>query len=234
MRMLLIVREGRARDRFLQELALLGAECDVAGTTEELVSATRRTRYNGVLFDVPTIVRVKDFDKKLLQGLAEVYPSARLKHDPVTDAIYALGTHAGPGSLDGLSVFVAACRDFLPRSLRRGERVDVHLPAVLRREAPKSTDAGERTATTNISYLGCFLYTVSDWAVGEAAWVEFPDVTPEPVRTRVVWREPWGHRRALPGVGLAFLDVPEALCAELERLGCELGDFKVASPAKGP
>ncbi|EHJ48030.1 hypothetical protein DFW101_2024 [Solidesulfovibrio carbinoliphilus subsp. oakridgensis] len=234
MRMLLIVREGRARDRFIEELNLLGTDCDVASTTGELLAATRHGHYNGVLFDVPTIVRARDCDKKLLQGLAEIYPSARLKHDPHTDAIYALGTHAGPGSLDGLSVFVAACRDFLPRSLRRGERIGVHLPAVLWRAPPDGTAAGERTSTVNVSWLGCFLFTVSDWTKGEAAWVEFPGVLADPLRTRVAWHEPWGRGRAMPGVGLAFCDMPEALGAELRRLGCKPVDFEVASAAKGP
>ncbi|WP_300162830.1 PilZ domain-containing protein [Solidesulfovibrio sp.] len=231
MRMLLVVRDGRAKDRFLKELSALGAECDVARTSEELLAATRHTRYNGVLFDVPTIVRAKDIDRKLLHSLAEIYPSARLKHDPATDAIFALGTDAGPGSRDGLSVFVAACRDFLPRGLRRGERVDVNLPAVLWRTPPKG-DGGERTATLNLSYLGCFVFTAEDWAMSDPAWVVFPDVTPEPVRARVAWREPWGQRRAIPGVGLAFLEIPEVLYKELKMLGCEPVDFEVASGCK--
>lgn len=234
MRMLLVVREGRAKDRFVEELQALGTQCDVASTPEELLTASRHSRYNGVLFDVPTLVRAKEFDRKLLQGLAEVYPSARLKHDPATDAIYALGADAGPGSLDGLSVFVAACRDFLPRSLRRGERIDANLPAVLWRTPPDGSDSGEHTSTVNVSSLGCFLFTVSPWTMSETAWVEFPDVTPGPIRARVAWHEPWGRRRAIPGIGLAFLDIPEAFYEELKRLGCEPVDFEVASQAKGP
>ncbi|WP_156180916.1 PilZ domain-containing protein [Desulfovibrio sp. TomC] len=224
MHMLLVVRKGRARDRFVEELSRLGAGCDVADTPEALVQAARRRRYNGVLFDVPTLVREKQLDKRLLQHLAEIYPSARLKYDPVSDLVYALGTDAGPPSRDGLSVFVAACRDFLPRSLRRGERVEANLPAVLRRSPPGDGSlgaSGEMTCTLNVSYLGCFLFTTALWAVGDAAWVEFPDVLEGAVPARVVWHEAWARRRAVPGVGLAFLEMPEALRAELSRLGCE-------------
>ncbi|MEA4858657.1 MAG: PilZ domain-containing protein [Solidesulfovibrio sp.] len=233
MRMLLVVRDGRARDRFIEELAALGADCDVAGTSEELLAATRHARYNGVLFDVPTLIRTRELDRRLLQSLAEIYPSVRLKHDPATDAIYALGTEAGPGSRDGLSVFVAACRDFLPRGLRRGERVDAHLPAVLWRAPPDGGAGGEKTCTLNISYLGCFVFTASCWSMSEPAWIVFPDVTAEAARVRVAWYEPWGARRAVPGVGLAFLDIPEALYGELKLLGCEPVDFEVARSAKG-
>ena len=232
MRMLLVVRDDRARDRYIEELAALGAACDVARTSEELQAATRHCRYNGVLFDVPTLVRAKDFDRRLLQSLTEIYPSARLKLDPATGMVYALGNNAGPGSRDGLSVFVAACRDFLPRGMRRGERVEAHLPAVLWRTPPDDSGRGERTSTINVSYLGCFLHTASDWTLGDAAWVEFPDVTQEVTRTRVAWHEPWGQRRVAPGVGLAFLDIPEALNEELGRLGCEPVDFEVASEDK--
>ncbi|MFU2210066.1 PilZ domain-containing protein [Solidesulfovibrio sp. C21] len=237
MRMLLVVHEGRARERFVAALAALGAECDVAATSRDLLTAMRHCRYNGVLFDVPTIVRTKDFDRKLLHALAEVYPSARLKYDPGTDAIFALGSESGPGCLDGLSVFVAACRDFLPRGLRRGERVDVTLPAVLWRTPPRNDGdgpGGEKTCTTNISTLGCFVFTTAPWTVGAPAWLEFPDITTGAVRAKVAWHEPWGCRRAVPGVGLAFLEQPAALCAELTRLGCDPTDFEVASPPKRP
>ncbi|WP_428564401.1 MAG: PilZ domain-containing protein [Solidesulfovibrio sp. DCME] len=233
MRMLLVARDGRAKDRFIEALAALGADCDVARTSEELLAATRHARYNGVLFDVPTLIRAKELDRRLLQALAEIYPTTRLKYDPATDVIYALGTEAGPGVSDGLSVFVAACRDFLPRGLRRGERVEAHLPAVLWRGRPDEGGAGEKTCTLNISYLGCFVFTSTPWAKGEAAWIAFPDVSAEALRVRVAWYEPWGSRRVVPGVGLAFEDIPEALDAELRQLGCEPADFEVASGAKG-
>ncbi|EFL50696.1 type IV pilus assembly PilZ [Solidesulfovibrio fructosivorans JJ]] len=237
MRMLLVVRECRARERFVAALSALGAECDVAASARELLTAMRHCRYNGVLFDVPTIVRTKDFDRKLLHALAEVYPSVRLRHDPATDAIFALGSECGPGSRDGLSVFVAACRDFLPRGLRRGERVDAALPAVLWRVPPRpgcDGTGGEKTCTTNISSLGCFVFSTAPWAVGDSVWVEFPDIAREAVRAKVAWHEPWGCRRAIPGVGLTFLEIPAALGEELVRLGCDPTDFEVASPPKRP
>lgn len=237
MRMLLVAREGRAKERFVAALETLGAACDVAATSKELLAAMRHCQYNGVLFDVPTIVRCKDFDRKLLQSVSEVYPSVRLKHDPASDAIFALGAAAGPGARDGLSVFVAACRDFLPRGLRRGERVDINLPALLWR-APAGNVAtkvpGERTCTTNISFLGCFLFTATQWSVGDKGFVAFPGVTRKPVRARVAWYEPWGQRRAVPGVGLAFLEMPGDLRCELARLGCDPADLEVASAAKEP
>jgi hypothetical protein len=235
MHMLLVARRGQARERIVAELMRLGAACDVAATPEELLAAARHRRYNGVLFDVPSIVREKQFDKRVLQNLAEIYPSARLKYDPGTDTVFALGAVAGPPSPDGLSVFVAACRDFLPRSLRRGERVDANLPAQLWRRAPGiggDSEGMELTCTLNISYLGCFLFTAASWTIGEAAWVVFPDVTEEPVRTRVAWHEPWARRRALPGVGLAFLEMPEALFRELGQLGCVPDELDVACQGK--
>ncbi len=232
MHMLLVARRGQARDRIVAELTRLGAACDVAQTPEELLRAAQCRRYNGVLFDVPTLVREKHFDKRVLQRLAEIYPSARLKYDQATDTVFALGTDAGPPSRDGLSVFTAACRDFLPRSLRRGERVEANLPAVLWRTRPDGGDGGEKTCTVNVSYLGCFLFTAAAWEIGQEAWVVFPDVTEAPVRARVAWHEPWALRRSVPGVGLAFLEVPEALFTELGHLGCEADEMDIACPAK--
>jgi hypothetical protein len=230
MQLLLVARKGRARDRFLEELARLAADCHVTSTPEELSAATRHTRYSGVLFDVPTILREKSFDPKLLRSLTEVYPSARLRYDAAADAVYALGAGTDTQFRGGLSVFVAACRDFLPRGLRRGERIDANLPVVLWRARPDGSGAGERTCTLNVSYLGCFVVTTASWDVAETAWLEFPDVTPGPLRARVAWHEPWGRRRAVPGIGLAFLERPETLFEELRLLGCEPDDLEVASP----
>jgi len=62
--------------------------------------------------------------------------------------------------------------------------------------------------------------------------VVFPDVSEVPVRARVAWHEPWSLRRAVPGVGLAFLEMPEALFTELGQLGCEADEMDIACPAK--
>jgi len=233
MRMLLVAHEGPARDAFIGALAQFSVECDVAATPEDLLVAVRHARYSGVLFDVPTIIREKTFDKRLLHALGEVYPSVRLRYDVTTHVIYTLGAGVGSGVPDGLSVFVAACRDFLPRSLRRGVRVDVRLPVLLWSVPPDDSNAGECSCTINISYLGCFAFSARSWTMGQTLWAVFPDVTSEAVSCRVAWHEPWGFRRVMPGVGLTFLSMPEALHAELGRLGCEPDALDIASAAKG-
>ena len=233
MRLLLVARPGRARERIVAALDALGAACDVAATPGELTSLARGGRFSGVLFDVPTLIVEKAFDRGVLHALSEVYPSARLKYDAGTDCVHALGAGTGPPSRDGLSVFVAACRDFLPRSLRRGERVDVHLPAVLWRRPPTGETPGERTCTINISFLGCFVFTAGEWAIGDPCWVDFPGMLDASLPTRVAWLEPWGRRRTVPGVGLSFGELPEAFARELISLGCLRPELEVASAAKG-
>lgn len=232
-RVLLLARPGRARDRFLEELAGLGVCPEVAATAAELVAAIRRGAFSGVLFDVPTLVREKDFDKLLLRDLALIYPCVRLKYDPDADVVHALGTNAAPTSRDGLSMFVAACREATPRALRRGGRVPAHLPVVLSR-AGDSGGANERAVTLNISFWGCFVVTAASFTEGETVEATFPDIGGCRVRARVTWMEPWGARRELPGVGLAFLQIPGPLAEALTALGCGPDHEEVASRCKGP
>ena len=234
MRVLLVARPGQARDRFQEELAALGAQCELAATPDELAAAARDGRYCGVLFDVPTLVREKDFDKRLLHDLASVYPSVRLKYNPATDMVHALGTDAAPVNQNGLSVFVAACREVVPRALRRGSRVTAHLPVVLHRSGPAAAGDDIRAVTFNLCPWGCFVVTADSLAEGDRIELEFPDIAGCRVPCQVSWLEPWGRRRELPGVGLAFLEMPEALAAELERLGCEPDQSPVAPTGKGP
>ena len=230
--MVLVARSGRARERILAVLAALGVVCDVAATPGELCEVARGKQYCGVLFDVPTLLREKGFDKHLLRDLALIYPSVKLKYDPDADVVYALGDGAVALGRDGLSVFVEACRQVAPRPLRRGGRISVHLPVVLRR-ADATDREDERAITSNISFWGCFVVTPSDFTPGEAVVMEFPDLRGCRVRTRVAWMEPWGLRRELPGVGLSFEEVPAVLAAELERFGCDPQERKVASQGKG-
>lgn len=232
MPMVLVARPGRARECILAALARFDVSCDLAGSPEELRGLARGTCYCGVLFDVPTLLREKGFDKELLRDLALIYPSVKLRYDPDADVVHALGSGAVPLGLDGLSVFVEACRRVAPRPLRRGGRVALHLPVVLRR-AGGETDDGERSVTANVSFMGCFVVTAATFAPGEAVTVEFPDLGGCLVRARVAWVEPWGRRRELPGVGLAFEASPAALAAELARCGCEPTERVVASRSKG-
>lgn len=232
-RVLLVARPGRARDRFLEELDALGASAEVAAGPADLLAATRLGRYSGVLFDVPTLIREKNFDKLLLRDLASVYPSVRLKYDAAADTVHALGTNAAPTGRDGLSVFVEACREVSPRAMRRGGRVPAHLPVVLRRGEPPAGD-GEQAVTLNISSWGCFVVTAAPFTEGEPVTATFPDIAGCRVRGRITWVEPWGARRELPGVGLAFLEMPETLATALTELGCAPGHEEVASSWKGP
>lgn len=231
-RVLLVARPSRARERFLEELATLGANCEPVATPDELIAATRVGRYCGVLFDVPTMVREKGFDKGLLRELASIFPTVRLKYDAATDTVHALGTDASPTGRDGLSVFVESCRQVAPRAMRRAGRVPAHLPVVLRREA--DAGPGELAVTLNISRWGCFAVTFASFAEDERVEMEFSDVADCRVRGQVTWVESWGARRELPGVGLAFLEMPDVLASVLMGLGCPAAEEEVASRRKGP
>ncbi len=220
MEVLLVADEGQARERYLRFLDDFGAKCRVASDPGEVLDNLRQGTFSGIVFDEPTLLREGRYDMALLRDLSERYPAIHVMFDPDTDVLHVLGSRHYPSSQEGLVAFLRECRDFSPLRMRLGQRMDVFLPVLLFRRSDGGRMDPEPAMTLNLSRHGCFVYTVSAWENGEEAWLAFEDVDPQPVRTRVAWRQAWGARR-LPGVGLRFLETNQALAQELARLEAE-------------
>lgn len=220
MRLLLVVGQGAARERYLAEAARHGARCDAVLHPAEVFLTLRRRRYNGILLDVPTLVRSKASGDRILLDLAEIFPVLRVRFDPDRGCVHALRYGQMVDREGALEAFFEECKDFPPRHARAGERAEAFWPVMVRREATGET---VRAVTANVSFLGCFLIHCGTWSRGEATWLRFPDI-PEAgeVGAKVAWIAPWGASRGLPGVGVSFDGLSPALREALLGVGCAL------------
>ncbi|MHC1791108.1 PilZ domain-containing protein [Solidesulfovibrio sp.] len=217
MDVLLVAQPGIAREQYLALLHDFGARVRVATEPAEVFAELRGGDFSGLVFDEPTLLADGRFDPGVLRSLSERYPALHVMHDADTDQIYVLGNRQYPSSRHGVAAFVAACRDFSPPAMRSGPRSQATLPVLLSRDFADPAAGVEATMTLNVSRLGCFVFSVTAWERGDEGWLIFDDVDPRPVLVRVVWRQPWGSRRAA-GLGLGFVEPHEALLSEIARL----------------
>lgn len=205
-KLLLIAEEGLSRSAYLEVLRGLDVEVDCVASPDQISGALVDAPYNGLLIDVPTMIRCECSDKNRITRIMNRFPVLRLMYNPAYGGIRGLSQGGTMRDNRDLVDFVAQeCIPFPPRSIRVVRRHELVFNVVLMREEAADPEAGERTVTVNISEHGCFVVSVADWQLQAPAWMvvnEFDDRTPIEVRVR--WQRPWGTPCRFPGFGATF------------------------------
>lgn len=218
-RLALLVSDPDSRKAYLDGLTGHDVQCLHASCHNELFDTLMNASCNGLLLDVPTMVRSNAYEKALMHDLIEVFPVLRLRFDRERGRIGAL--MYGSQTRTSINEFIDThCRNFSPRKLRVTSRVDVQRSVLLSSDCNFSKESAEKSVTLNISPEGVFIYSTKVWEKGQQAWVVFPNIEPdEPIRTEVRWSRPWGNDFCMPGVGLKFINISPELATRInERL----------------
>ena len=226
MRILLVAREGAARDAYMAALERLGVEYDALTSFSEILGLAGDKAYSGLLLDILTLVRTRKEEKSIAYECINYYPAARIKWDAGSGRInlFFFDNASSDESETALETFIEErCRIFSTRTVRKFTRKEVVLNVRLGREAVTVAVTGERTFSTNMSRSGAFIQTVEAFSKGEDVWLRFEELFEKvPVRGEVRWCQAWGERRAIPGIGVKLIDLTEAQATDLNRLlkGC--------------
>jgi Tfp pilus assembly protein PilZ len=218
---LLICREGQSRQLYQAELNSAGV---LLVAVQMLTQFFRRELFrpiSGILVDMPTYMRSTEEEKRLLMELVGLFPALRIKCNESSGEIRTLpfGT-AYPGNLAPVAFVQTYCTPFLQRKIRSSERSLQHLSALLSRSLVMDAVSGTRSVTANVCSGGCFLISFEPWSVGDRGWLTLPELhDSEPISVEVCWIRPWGEQRALPGMGIRFIDPSAVQKVELSRLG---------------
>lgn len=196
----------------------LGADCFVAHAQADIINILRGAPIQGVVLDLPTVVRIKGPDKQRVFELLGIYPIIRMRYSRKEAKVIVPGPEQNPAT--ALQAFLAGpCRSFTPRPIRRVERSAFNYNVIL---TSSQEPRGERTVLANYTPNGCFVVTATPLSPGELVGVLFPDAcgcgNHVRVAARVVHHVPWGGGRTLPGVGLAFEVEDDDVREVLEQL----------------
>lgn len=203
---MLIAEPGPSRAAYEKALQDMDVEYDALSIPNEMQTLLKETAYNGLLLDVPTMIRASGRDKMRINEMLERFPVLRLVHDSQHGGIRGLHYGRSSDNATTLEKFIKGACALLPaRSIRQAPRHNLHLNVLLLSQPNAPLSAAERTVTSNVSEVGCFLITPKPWKDVERLWLifrDFKDKTPAPVLVR--WRKPWGEQLEIPGLGVQF------------------------------
>ena len=211
MRLILVVEERFAIVPYVDALRSLVDSLVIVASLGDLFSKMGCEAFNGILLDVPSLVRATREEKSTLYDLISIFPTLRVKWDPRSASVRALFYDFVPEPDAGVETFVREqCARFFPRIIRQGERVPLHLNILVSPDPTFPDGTTTRTATLNISAGGCFIVGVWEWEGGSRLWVRMLDLAdPAPIGVEVRWRKEWGNAPGMPGVGVRFMDMTE-------------------------
>ena len=163
-----------------------------------------RNVFNGLLTDLPSIIKAKGEEKMVAYTLEHFFPTLRVR---------AFGTTIVPMAMPGSAAQDKSLGDFLTktcpyfpaRSLREHKRHPVILLTLVRYSGEEI-----RGFTLNLSWGGAFIAEVQAerFTVGDRIEICFLDLDCT-VNAEIRWTMPWGKGGA-PGIGIRFLELDAA------------------------
>jgi hypothetical protein len=223
-----MVASREAAAAYLRRLEELGAACDTAENMAAMVARLRARAYNGVVLDVPTLIKDKSYDKRLITEAMDFFPLLRARVDVAGGRILALSPGGSIATGDVLADFVLTRAAAFPaRRIRAGERLSLCLNVMVTGLWPEGAAPGGlagtlRSCVLDVSAGGCFVWDVDPPPAGQRLRIEFSDRQGNPTAVaRVIWRLPWGERPAPPGAGLEFESLSAEIGAWLISLGLQ-------------
>ncbi len=218
-RILLVCMKGASLNAYIKELTNLGIAHDVVSSFGD-THKHKKTKYNGFLFDVATVVRAKSKEKIEADRLVERFPVLRLNYLLSGGVIRGIPIGRFSGKSNELDYFIThVCANFPARSLRGSKSSSRVLNVLLRRELAKDKVNIEKSVTFDISEEGGFFFSVKRWEEGEPLSVvvkELADKTP--ILSIVKRVQVWGKTDQLPGIEVQFLTMTEAQADQIEEL----------------
>lgn len=170
-----------------------GHDATTLSSLSELPELLKTVPVSGIMIDLITSTKASTSEKESTNDLIQLYPYVKIKI--VNGEVVVLGGGAT------LETFVQSCNTFKPRTIRKSERRIRHIAFLL--SADSEFVNPEKTVTLNIADGGCFVYSTSEWKVGDTVWLRFVD-NDKTMKAVVRWWQPWGNNKKMPGIGLQF------------------------------
>ncbi|OQY24649.1 MAG: hypothetical protein B6I37_02975 [Desulfobacteraceae bacterium 4572_35.2] len=150
----------------------------------------------------------------------EVYPSLRLRWDPVEENIRTYMTGAGTGQRITVKQFVETyCQTFKARSLRFNVRKELCCNVLYSSCADVADEMVQKSVTIDLSIGGCFLFSIKRHPNGSILWLRLIDLIDKtPIQVEVLWGREWGETMSLPGVGVRFLTIKAEQLKEIRAM----------------
>jgi hypothetical protein len=178
-----------------------------------------RGLYNGILVDLPTIIKSKGEEKIVAYTLANCFPTLRVRTvGSVLIPMSVLGSAKQDKSLNDF--LTKTCTSFHPRRLREYRRHLVCISTILHYKGEEF-----RSFTLDLSWEGAFLvYVFTEMFSTETeAIISIPELG-FALNATIHWIRPWGQRQT-PGIGVSFNTLDESVEAVFANIFRARKDF---------
>ena len=204
-KLILLCKEGDAREAYLKEAKAIGVEVDVVSTYSELFKTTITNPYQGVMIDLPTSMRASKDEKGIVQEILEVFPIVQVKWDAATNVIRTMSLGKSI-SCDTLNEFInKECQEFPARAIRLNTRKIINFNTLISKEETMYDKHIERTVTINCSRGGAFFFSAQDWKDLNTVWFIINELQDKsPIVGKIRWAIAWGKALKIPGIGISF------------------------------
>jgi Tfp pilus assembly protein PilZ len=170
---------------------------------------------SGILLCLTSLMGIDQSSKSFVQTLEQVYPVARIRWHEGKGTFVLIATRSG--NVETLNNFAAICSNFVPRRLRRSERLAKTLNVLVSNSSDLANPA--HAFTMNISVRGCFLHTPKEWAIGDSVYLQILELPRNLIIEGIVVRcVQWGVPFSAQGIGVQFINLENELIEELQRL----------------
>ncbi len=215
-RILLVCREGIARQKYLDACKGLEVSIDIASTYQELLDSAINNPYNGMMIDVPTKLKALSMDKESASNIFNLFPILQLIYNEESGQIRTISSGQS-NSIETLKEFIdKCCNSSKARTIRSERRKAVVFNVILSKGKEVSHEDDEKTVIMNISKRGCFIFSNHKWEAGSDAWFIIKELTDQtPIRGEVKWKVDWGQKMSVPGIGIQFMDISDSQLKEI-------------------
>ncbi len=215
-RLLLVCREGIARQKYLNACKGLEVLIDIASTYQELLDSAINNPYNGIMIDIPTKLKSLNMDKESASNIFNLFPTLQLIYNEKSGQIRTISSGQS-NSIETFKEFITKrCNSSKARTIRSDRRKAVVFNVILSKCKEVSHEDGEKTVIMNISRGGCFIFSNHKWEAGSDAWFIIKELTDQtPIRGQVKRKIDWGQKMSVPGIGIQFIDISDSQVKEI-------------------
>ena len=210
-KIILVVNNDARKSTYLGLLEKHDVSWNVVESLKEAVKLATAEPHNGILIDMPLMIRTSPVMKIAVEDLLGALPGATLNFNASSGGLRLLPRGDKSSSCSSIDQFIGTCAAFRPKILFPKTRAPLHYNVLL--DVSSDLANPERTVCIDISVGGCFLFCVrDDVAIGSTVWIKLVGLNHDtPIEGLVRWVCRWGTTNKIPGIGVEFMNLPKEL-----------------------
>ncbi len=215
---ILVVKDQTRKASYLSLLENFDVHWKVVGSLKDAINAAAEEPHNGVLIDLPLMVRAHQAIRVGIDDVINGLPSGTLNIHAPSGEIRLLQRGDRALQCSSIEHFISMCAGVSPKLIFSRKRVHHHYNALL--ASTPDLREPDRTVCIDISTGGCFLFCVrEDVAIDSTVWIKligFNDAAP--IEAVVRWVREWGTTQTIPGIGVEFQNISDELRKQIGEM----------------